>query len=891
MDDQRPFDDVRGAVRERPRLVRDVLLRDGSTLRLEAATAADFPDLVAFYEGLSRESRYFRFHGFGRVDGVARAEAEASGVDRLALLARHGGRVVAAASYEGLREPGVAEVAFAVADEFQRRGIGTRMLEQLAAIGAERAIDRFDAEVMAETRAMLGVFEHAGFAVQREGWTGEVTVSLDITPSDAVTERIDERDHFAAIASLRPVLAPASVAVVGAAPTPGNLGRRVLANIIADEFQGAVEAVNRDGDAVCSLPAARRIAELKVAPELVIVAADSEEELLEFAAEAGASGARALLVLPAAPDKGAAFASHEEQLLEIVRDAGARLVGPNSLGVINTAPDVSLNATFSRASMTAGTLAICSQSGAPGIGLLGHAAARQLGIAMHVSVGNRADVSTNDLLECWEDDDRISAVMLYVETFGNPEHFARIAQRVSRKKPILALKGGRQAAPTQSERRSQTAAAIRGETIIDALLHQAGVLRFRSVEELVDAAGFFESQPLPRGRRVGIISNSAGVATIAADTCIARGLEIADTSKTENPLLLEISAGPDRYATSIRKLLADRAIDALMVFYVDLLDNHEAVLAAITAAAAAQHKPVVASAVGSDGRLPGREEPGVPNYLFPESCAAVLARAAERRQWLSRPLGEHPRFRDLEPPAAHEVVTAFLDRQPSGGWLPLHDTHHLLAAFGIPYSPSSFCKELECALTAAADTGHPVAIKADLAPPAYAGEIDAVLLGLEGETAIRAAWRELRQRVSAAGREWNGAIVQPLAAAGADFLVGAVRDPDLGNVVAVGLGGRHAAAGGSTAFRLVPATDAEADELIDTSGAVAAELEQWHGEATLDRAALRELILRLALLLREVPELAEADLNPVRCTTSGCLVLDAQARIEPRPRVERTKTW
>ena len=340
----------------------------------------DFDDIKAFYDGLSPESRYLRFHGFGRTDTVARADAEASGVDRLALISRHDGRVVAVASYDGLREPGVAEVAFAVADDDQRRGIGMRMLEQLAEIAADRGIHRFDAEVMANNGPMLGVFEHAGFAVRRRGSFGELTVSLDITPTEAVLERIGERDHFAAIASLRPILAPSSVAVVGAAATPGNVGRAVLANIIAGGFEGVVTPVNRAGGVVCSMRAARSLAELEVAPELVIIAA-AGDEVLEFAAEAAAKGARALLVLPAGPEQegGEASLAREERLLEIVRGGGLRMVGPSSLGVLNTAAEVSLNATFTGASVRAGALAICSPSGAVGIGLLGHAAARRLG--------------------------------------------------------------------------------------------------------------------------------------------------------------------------------------------------------------------------------------------------------------------------------------------------------------------------------------------------------------------------------------------------------------------------------------------------------------------------------------------------------------------------------
>ena len=545
------------------------------------------------------------------------------------------------------------------------------------------------------------------------------------------------------------------------------------------------------------------------------------------------------------------------------------------------------------ASVRAGGLAICSPSGAVGIGLLGRAAARQLGVSMFASLGNRADVSTNDLLECWEQDERTAAVILYVETFGNPERFTRIARRVSRKKPILVVKGRRRAERVLSEARSHTAAALRGDAAVDALLQQAGVLRFRGGEELFDAAEFFERQPLPSGRRIGIVSNSAGVATLAADACATRGLEVREASEAQNPLVLGISAGPDEYAASIRELLGDAGIDALMVYYVDFHDGDpEAVLDAISAVSAGQPKPVVASVLRSDGELPARTGLGVPNFLFPESCAAVLSRAAERREWLSRPLGEPPHYPDLDAPAARAVIASFLDREPAGGWLSLAEAETLLATHGIPVAASHHCRDLERAVAVAAEIGAPVALKADFAAPAHASDIDAVMLGVEGESALRAGWRELERRVHAAGREWIGAIVQRLVPpGGADVLVGAISDPDLGPVLAVGFGGRRAGLGRTAAFRLLPVTDAETDELIDSAEGVATQLDGFRGSAVLDREALRELMLRFALLLRELPEVVETDLNPVRCMTNGCVVLDMRLRIEHRRPVERVKTW
>jgi acetate---CoA ligase (ADP-forming) len=387
-------------------LIRDVILRDGSTLRLRTPSPADFDDIKAFYDALSPESRYLRFHGYGRTDTAARDYAEADGVDRMALIGHHSDRVVAAAGYDRLREPAVAEVAFAVAEDFHGSGTATRMLEQLAEIAAGRGIQRFDAEVMADNSAMLRVFKPAGFGLRRTGGFGEVVVSLDIRPTEAVKERIEERDRRAAVASLRPILAPRSIAVVGAFSEPGSLGAAVLANIVAGGFTGVAAPVSRSGGVVQSMRVAPSLGALDEAPELVVIAAPAAE-VLDVASEAAQKGSRALMVLSAGfAEDGEEGRAREERLLEIVRSGGLRMVGPNCLGVRNTDPAVSLDATLARSGMREGRLAICSQSGAIGIGLLGHAEARGLGVSSFASLGNRADVSTNDLLELWEEDAR-----------------------------------------------------------------------------------------------------------------------------------------------------------------------------------------------------------------------------------------------------------------------------------------------------------------------------------------------------------------------------------------------------------------------------------------------------------------------------------------------------
>jgi acetate---CoA ligase (ADP-forming) len=603
-------------------LVRDVILRDGTPLRLRAPTPGDYDDIKAFYDGLSEDSLYTRFHGAVRTEGPARSDAEADGDTRMVLIGWRAGRVVASGRYDRLREPAVAEVAFTVAEDFQGRGAATRMLEQLAEIGAERGIARFDAEVMDSNQAMLAVFRRAGFGARSRLDFDELLVSLDIQPTHAVQEKIEERDHLGVVTSLRCILAPASVAVVGASSEPGSRGGDLFANLIAGGFTGAAVPVNRSGGVVRSVRAARSLSELAEPPELVVVAVP-DEDVLDVAAEAARCGAKALLVVSRLADS-AGEDTRQRQLLEIVRSAGLRMVGPGTLGVLNNDASVSLRATFAGAPVPAGRLAISSQSGAIGIALLGDAAARRLGLSSFASLGGRADVSTNDLLEYWEEDQATAAVVLYVETFGNPEHFGRIARRVARRKPILAIKGRRAQGP-QAGARSHTAAALRGDALVDALLLQAGVMRFHSGEELFDTAEFFGTQPLPLGSRVGVVSNSRGVATLAADACESRRLTVGRS------LAIGSRAGPADYAASLRDLLAEQRIDAVMAYHVDLGGGDpQSVLAAISGAAAGQAKPVVASVLGSDGRR--IEQPGgtVPNFRFPETCAGVLARAVER---------------------------------------------------------------------------------------------------------------------------------------------------------------------------------------------------------------------------------------------------------------------
>lgn len=889
-----------------PALVRDVILRDGSVLRLRAPEPSDEAEIKDFFDRLDPQSRYLRFHGHVRSDRVAAHYAAADNVNRVALLAHRGGEIVAVAGYERLRELGAAEVAFAVLASEQGRGLGTRMLEQLAAYAAEHGIDRFDASVMAENRRMLGVFSSAGFAVRRETSHGVAELTMDIRPTERLAERIAERDHEATVASLRPLLAPAAVAVVGASNAAGSIGGTIFTNLLDGGFAGIATPVNRHATVVHSVRAYPRVSDIPDTPDLAVLAVPAPE-VLDVARDAAEAGVRGLIVVSAGfAERDEDGRVREEALLELARAHGVRLIGPNSLGVLSTDPAVSLNATLGTLRPKPGRLAISSQSGALGIGLLGQAIGRGLGVASFVTLGNRADVSTNDLLEWWEDDERVAAIVLYVESFGNPRRFSALSRRVSRRKPVVAVKGQRDGSGAGADG-SVTGRALRGEAVFDALFRQAGVLRVEGAQALFDAAALLERQPLPGGRSIAVVTNSGGLGTLAADACLSRGLSIARLSaatsagleravpradRWANPVDLGISATPADMRAAVDLVLADESVDAAIVLSVDLAGvSPDALLDALEPAAAepARGKPVVASIVRADGRMAAARG-SVPNFRFPEACAAVLALAGDRRNWLSRPLGQPFALPDVDPDAGRARVLAALDGA-TDRWLAKEEVDELLLSYGIPVLRSTRCATADEAVAAAAALTAPAVLKAIFPPPASPDELDAVLLGLEGETALRAGWEALTDRVVRGGRDWHGAFVQPLAEAGADVLVGAVNREDLGVVTGVGTGGRNAGLAGDVAFRLAPDTDLDAAEMLAESPVIAAWLTAERIGPALDRDALAGLVLRLTRLFEDVPELHEGDLNPVRVHAGGVLVLGARLRAGLRAPRQRVKTW
>ena len=880
------------ATAERAVQATDVILRDGSTLRLRAPAAEDADALLEFFANLSEHSRYLRFHGFPAlgpkvVEPVLAPDWE----ERGALLGSLDGRIVAVANWVRLRDPRAAEIAFAVGDDVQRRGIGTRLLEQLANRAAGAGIEELVAEVLHENDTMLRVLRNAGFAVTRAGEGGELEIRLAIAPTDAYREHVAERDHVAVRASLQPFFEPHSVAVVGASKRRGSIGGELFRNILTGDFAGSVYPVNRRGDSVAGVHGHGSVAEIAEPVELAVICVPGEQ-VLPAAEDALAAGVRALVVISAGfAETGSEGTERQERLLALVRDHGARLLGPNCLGIASTA--VHLNATFAPRSFPPGKIGFSSQSGALGLALLERAEATGLGVTSFLSVGNKADVSSNDLLEWWEDDDPTELVVLYLESFGNPRAFARIARRLARRKPILALKGGTTRAGIRAAG-SHTAALAGSDAAADALFADAGVIRARTLDELIDVASLLSAQPVPRGRRVAVITNAGGLGILAADACEALGLELPPPSEDTraalaafmpaegsagNPIDLLGGANAESFEQALPPVLADPSFDAAIVLFVPTVGtDEEAVGAAISrAAASTEDKPVLCAFLSAKGAPASLQSVAqVPSFAYPEAAAKALARAVERGEWLRRPAGSVPELecdRDEAQAVVREAVAA------GGGWLDPEQTRRLLEAYGVPLVPERVAATKTAAVEAAAELGFPVVLKT-AAPGAHKTEQGGIALDLADEAAV----------LDAAERIGPPFLVQPFVRGGAELLAGAVQDPVFGPLVAFGPGGVLAELIGEAQFRLAPLTDLDAGELV-RSGKAGRLVAGFRGAPPADESALVDLLLRLSLLADDLPEIAELDLNPVLALPDRCFAVDARVRVAERSTAHRTKSW
>jgi acetate---CoA ligase (ADP-forming) len=870
----------------------DVVLRDGATIHLRPICAQDEPSLRALLEGLSLESRTFRFFSAG-VDLAlaARMACDVDYAERYGVVAvGSDGQILAHGMY-ALENPDCAEVAFTVAEELRGEGIATTMLAHLAEAARAQGLSQFVAHVLPENHRMLEVFRTSGFEATVRSEPGGIAITMPTELSEGAQAHYDERAAQAAVAAVEHVLRPRSVAVIGASPRPGSIGGTILRNILQSGYTGAVHPINPHRTEVAGLAALPSVRDVPGELDLAVIATPAET-VIDVARDCATRGVRAMVVVSAGfGEIGPGGVARQHELLRICREAGIRLVGPNCLGVANTDPAIQLNATFGPA-LPPGRVAFMSQSGALGIAVLQASREEDVGLSSFVSIGNKADLSGNDFLAFWDQDDATDVILLYVESFGNPRRFARVARRVARHKPIIAVKGGRSSAGARAAGSHTGALLQASDTAVDALFTQAGVMRTDTLGELFDVASLLSTCSPPRGPRTAIVTNGGGLGILCADACQAAGLDVAATPEairrelagllpgaaaTGNPVDVLAAATPGQFAQAIDRLATSDAYDAVIAIYVPpLVTDSEAIAAAIRDAADAAPIPVVAVFAMPDVPAVAR---GLASFRFPEDAARALGRAARYGAWLAAPAGTVPQVAADDGRVA-AIIAGALERGP--GWLTPDETNELLACYGIAQPRHAIARTGAEAAAIARRWRRSIALKGVAPGLVHRSDAGAVALGLSGRATIERAAEEMKARAKAAGHRLTGFLVQEMADPGVEMLVGAVVDPTFGPVVAVAAGGVATELMGDTGVRLGPLTDRDAEKCLRELRMFPL-LDGYRGAPKADVAALERVLLAISALTEAHHEIVEVECNPLVVSPAGAVAVDARVRIEHAP--------
>ncbi len=883
----------------------DVVLRDGSTVRVRAMRPDDDKALLDLFTSLSEESRWLRFFSPTRGAALAAEAHRETNLDHtFGLLALSGPeeRVVGHAFYAGLDEHR-AEVAFTIANDFQGRGLGTILLGQLAEVAEANNIQMFEAEVVAANHAMLHVFRESGFPIEVSAEAGQLHVTFPTSFTREAIEKFETRETLAAVNALKLFFNPRAVAVVGASRQRGTIGGEIFHHLLAFGFNGPVYPVNPTAEVVQSVPAFATIEAIPGPVDLAIIVVPAER-VVEVAAGCGRKGVKALVVISMGfSETGTEGQSQQAELVRICREAGMRLIGPNCMGIINTDSDVQLNATFAPNVPPPGRVGFSSQSGALGLAIIEHANSLGLGLSTFVSVGNKADISGNDLLRYWESDEGTDVILLYLESFGNPKKFSQIARRVGRKKPIVVVKSGRSAAGARATSSHTGALLAASDVTVDALFRQAGVIRTDTLEELFDVASLLSNQPLPRGNRVGIITNAGGPAILCADACEARGLEVpvlSEANQTKlraflpagasatNPVDMIASAPAEHYRRAIEIVANDENVDALIVIFTPpLVTRAEDVAREIVDAAknTDKAKPILSVFLSAQPAPEGLRSSDIriPSYSYPETAAIALARAARYHQWRERSETTAPRFTDVRRDEAAAVVATALSR--GNGWLTSEETVELFSCYGLPLIEQRIVKTPEEAGSVAEQMDCEIALKVIAPGVIHKTEAGGVRLNLSGAKQVREAAREMAAGLVVSGNSPTGFLIQRMASKGVEMIVGVVHDPQFGPVVACGAGGVQVELLRDVSVRLTPLSSEDAGEMIRSLKTYPL-LNGFRGSPVCDVAALEEGLLRVSAMVEEIPQIAELDCNPFVVQEHGAVILDARVRVtavEPRP--------
>ncbi|WP_206507303.1 bifunctional acetate--CoA ligase family protein/GNAT family N-acetyltransferase [Streptomyces chrestomyceticus] len=919
----------------------DVVLRDGGTARIRPITPDDAQRLVSFYEQVSDESKYYRFFApYPRLsDRDVHRFTHHDYVDRVGLAATVGGEFIATVRYDRIddrgrpaKEPGAdqAEVAFLVQDAHQGRGVASALLEHIAAVARERGIRRFAAEVLPANTKMIKVFTDAGYTQQRTFEDGVVRLEFDLEPTEQSMAVMRGREQRAEARSVQRLLAPGSVAVIGTGRAPGGVGRSVLRNLLDSGYPGRVYAVNHafpEGGARLDpegVPGHRSVPEIPEPVDLAVLAVPAAQ-VPDVVRDCGEHGVRGLVILSSGyAESGPEGRERQRALLRQARSYGMRLIGPNAFGLINTAPDVRLNASLAPQMPGAGRIGLFTQSGAIGIALLsglhrrGPGDGSIAGISTFLSAGNRADLSGNDLLQYWYDDPATDVAILYLESIGDPRKFMRLARRTAAVKPVVVAKGARH---TGTAPLGHTVPTVRiPDSTVSALMRQAGVIRVDTVTELIDAGLLLASQPLPAGPRVAILGNSESLALLTYDACLTEGL------RPLRPHVLAAAATPEDFRTALSAALANGLCDAVVVTAIPWVGEEGvaspgegADLAAAlreAASSAAPAKPVTVVHLAMDaladalaapppsetpalqpGSTPPPPAPAtsapapaplVPAFPAAERAVRSLAQAVRYAKWRrdAADPGRVPEYEDIEEAAAGADIDRLLDELARHADitrsvpLPAEDAHALLARYGIPVRPAHPAPDPDTAVRAAARLGYPVALKTTAPHLRHRPDLGGVRLDLTGEAELRRAYAELTDFLGKP--EELRPVVQPMVPRGVDTVVRAAIDPAAGAVLSFGLAGAPSQLLGDTAHRLIPATDRDVAEQI-RSIRTAPLLFGWRGSQPVDTAALEDLLLRVSRLVDDHPEVVGVDLEPVVVAAHGLAVLDATVRLARPP--------
>ncbi|CAN7363008.1 GNAT family N-acetyltransferase [Terrabacter sp. LjRoot27] len=857
----------------------DVVLRDGTVAHIRPITPDDADGIRHFHSLQSEESIYLRFfaplrelsardlHRFTHVDHH----------DRVALVATLDGEIIGIGRYDRI-DPTSAEVAFNISDHYQGKGIGSVMLEHLAAIAQEMGINRFVAEVLPQNRKMLTVFKEAGYEVTHHIEDGVVEVSFDISPTEQSKAVQLSREHRAESRSMHTILFPERVAIIGASRREESIGALVMRNILAAGYQGELYPIHRVADRIQGLTAYPSIQDVPEPVDLAIVVVPAAQAI-EVVKDCGKAGVKALLVLSAGfAEAGEEGVRLQEKLRRRVRRAGMRIVGPNSFGLINNDPSVRLNATLASVIPESGRLGLFAQSGALGVAVLASAARRGLGISVFASAGNRVDVSGNDLMQYWIDDQETDTVGLYLESMGNPRKFSRIARALAAVKPVVVVSSGVSSFAAPPGHRTRVTNVP--PQAFDALLRQAGVIRVENVHQLFDVAQLTLHQPLPKGDRVAIVGNSDALGALSASACVSWGLRV-----THGPVSLPPQASAEEFAAALDAAFADPEVDSVVAAFIPpLVTQDEEVHMAVRTIVADHEKPCVATFLGMRGVGDGLsyEQHGirrsVPAYSMPEDGIRALNAVTRYALWRQRDRGTQVAPVGIDRLRAEALLDGYLAGSPDGRALTREEARELLGAYGIRVWPAVEVAGVDAAVAAAEELTYPVILKSTSPVVRHQPGLVGVRGDLVDAEAVRDAYTSLTQRLGPLGADRF--VVQRMAVPGVSCVIRASEDPLFGPVVSFSVAGPPTELLGDVAHRIPPLTDVDVTDLIDSVKA-APLLSGHRGAAPVHRAALADLIARLSVLADDHPELSSVELNPVNAWTGGVDVLGAEVVVRP----------